>query len=123
MEKAIFITKPYQLGYVNNGYNRLYYGNEFCERLIPSTSQLRQILYYVKRNKLDFSFVTPYVTNCGFKRLNSLFELLKNLGISCEIIVNDWGVLNLINYKYPNLKPVLGRLLTKSVPSFIIFNS
>lgn len=113
MERAIFITKVSQLKYINGKYSRLYYGNEFCERLIPSVSRLKQILSFVKKNKLAFSLVTPYVTDCGLKRLNSLFGLLKDSGISCEIMFNDWGVLNLINGRYPNFTPVLGRLLTK----------
>jgi len=113
MEKAVFITKVNQLKFVNNGYTRLYYGNEFCERLIPSAARLKQILSYVKKNKLEFSFVTPYVTNFGLKRLDSLFELLKDKAITCEVIINDWGILNLVNSKYTTLTPVLGRLLTK----------
>lgn len=113
MEKAIFITKVNQLDYINNKYNRIYYGNEFCERLIPSLRDLKEILNYVQGKKIDFSFVTPYVTDTGLEKLKLLFELLKALGIGCEIIINDWGVLNLINRKYLDFQPVLGRLLTK----------
>ena len=113
MEKAVFITKISQLKCVNHGYNRLYFGNEFCERLIPNTSDLERVLSFVNKNKLDLSLVTPYVTNYGLERLKPLFELLKDAGISPEIIINDFGVVNLINCKYPNLVPVLGRLLTK----------
>lgn len=112
MERTLFITKVNQLKYVNNGYTRLYYGNEFCERLIPTVTHLKQVLSYVNKNKLSFSLVTPYVTN-GLKRLNLLFELLKDSEICCEIVINDWGILNVLNSKYPNLTPVLGRLLTK----------
>lgn len=113
MEKAIFITKVSHLKYVNDKYSRLYFGNEFCEKLIPSLKDLKKALSFARRKALDFSLVTPYVTNVGLERLNSLFELLKKLGIKCEIIINDWGILNLINHRYPNLTPVLGRLLTK----------
>ncbi|MBU1367714.1 MAG: hypothetical protein ABIK26_02775 [Candidatus Omnitrophota bacterium] len=113
MERAIFITKPNQLKYVDGKYSRLYYGREFCERLIPSSDELDGILSFVRKNKLDFSLVAPYVTNAGLKKLQVLLELLKAKTVNCEIIVNDWGVLNLVNCKYPNLMPVLGRLLTK----------
>ncbi|MDD5097224.1 MAG: hypothetical protein PHU59_01890 [Candidatus Omnitrophica bacterium] len=113
MENAIFITKISQLKYVTSKFSRLYYGNEFCERLIPSLKDLNQILRYTKRMGLDFSLATPYVTDSGLKKLKILFKFLKTKKIKCEVIVNDWGVLNLINRKYPNLQPVLGRLLTK----------
>ncbi|MBN1871214.1 MAG: hypothetical protein JW800_01425 [Candidatus Omnitrophica bacterium] len=118
MEKALFITDIDQLfddrAEAGNGkYNRLYYGIEFCERLIPFVDELRSALEYSKRNDLDFSLVTPYVTNDGLARLSSLFDYLAEEDIYCEVIVNDWGVLNLINKSYRGLRPVLGRLLTK----------
>jgi len=113
VERAIFITKISQLKCVNDRYTRLYYGNEFCERLIPSGDDLKQVLSSAKKNNMDFSLVTPYVTNYGLKKLNPLFEILKDSKVSCEVIINDWGVLNLINSRYSNLTPVLGRLLTK----------
>lgn len=113
MERVIFITKISQLRYIGNKYSRLYYGNEFCERLIPSLQDLKVILNYIQKRKLGFSFVSPYVTNIGLGRLNVLFEFLKFKKVNCEIIINDWGVLNLINRQYLDFQPVLGRLLTK----------
>jgi hypothetical protein len=113
MERAIFITKVSQLRYVNKGYSRLYYGQEFCERLIPSLKELKEILSFIMKKRMGFSFVTPYVTNTGLKKLKLLFELLRSMKVNCEVIINDWGILNLINHNYPNLSPVLGRLLTK----------
>ncbi len=113
MEKSIFITNLRQLEYVTVRYSRLYYGNEFCERLIPSLKELKNILDYIKVKRMDFSFVTPYVTNMGLARLKELLGFLKAKNVHCEIIINDWGVLNLINRQYPDFQPVLGRLLTK----------
>ncbi len=113
MEKAVFITKVSQLKYVNHKYARVYYGNEFCERLIPTLQDLKEILGYIKMRGLDFSFVSPYVTNIGLGRLKVLFEFLKAKKVNCEVIINDWGVLNFVNCRYPNFTPVLGRLLTK----------
>lgn len=113
MEKALFITRVSQLRYIDHKYTRVYYGNEFCERLIPSLQDLKEILSYIKMARLDFSFVSPYVTNIGLGRLKELFEFLKTKKVNCEVIVNDWGVLNLINHQYLNFQPVLGRLLVK----------
>ena len=121
MEKTVFITKVSQLGYLNHRYTRVYYGNEFCERLIPSLNDLKEILCYIQIKGLNFSLVSPYVTNVGLARLRVLFEYLKSEKINCEVIINDWGVLNLINREYFNFQPVLGRLLTKQkrCPSLI----
>jgi len=113
MEQAVLINKTPNLKYLNKKYSRIYFGNEFCERMIPSLVSLEEVVAYVKKYKLDLSLVTPYVTNDGLAKLETLFELLKKKSISCEVIFNDWGILNLINHRYPNFKPVLGRLLTK----------
>ena len=113
MEKAIFITCTQNLKYVKGDYSRIYFGNEFCEQMIPSVASLEEAVSYVKKYKLDLSLVTPYITNDGLFKLEVLFELLKKKSISCEVIFNDWGTLNLVNHRYPNFRPVLGRLLTK----------
>lgn len=113
IEKAIFITNIINLKYVTSKYNRLYFGNEFCEKLSPHLNELKQVIRYCDKNKLNFSLVTPYVTNTGLENLEKLFLWLQNNKINCEVIINDYGVLNLINEKYQILLPVLGRLLTK----------
>ncbi len=113
MERAVFITKLSQLRYIDHKYSRLYYGNEFCERLIPSLQDLKEILDYIKMRGLNFSFVSPYVTNIGLGRLKVIFEFLKAKKVNCEVIINDWGVLNLVGREYLDFQPVLGRLLTK----------
>ncbi len=68
-EKVIFITKVSQLRYIDYKYTRIYYGNEFCERLIPSLQDLNQILDYIQKRGLNFSFVSPYVTDIGLRKI------------------------------------------------------
>ncbi len=113
MEQAIYIVRTDDLSYVNESYSRLYFGHEFCERRLPSGPSLEEILSFVKTKQMEFSFVTPYVTSVGLKKTQKLIELLRRRNVSCEVIVNDIGILNLINRQYPEFTPVLGRLLTK----------
>jgi hypothetical protein len=113
MEKAVYITRLDQLKHVHGGYKRLYFGNEFCERQIPSLGGFREALLHAEKKKLYVTLVTPYVTEFGLKRVESLLDFLGKRGVNCEIVINDWGVLHLVNQKYQNLIPVLGRLLTK----------
>jgi hypothetical protein len=53
------------------------------------------------------------VTNPGVESLEKLFTWLRDNKINCEVIINDYGVLDLLNEKYRALLPVFGRLLTK----------
>ena len=113
MEKAIFISNTKNLELITREYTRLYFGIEFCERLIPSTEELSYILNFTIANNMDFTFVTPFVTDNGLKKLEPLIEYLVNFEKQVEIVINDWGFLSLLKKRKWNGPLVLGRLLTK----------
>jgi len=113
MEQAIFISKVENLKYFSPDFSRLYFGNEFCEHLIPSVAELDQVLDFVSGNSLDFTFVTPYVTNNGLRRLEVLFQEVAQKRPNSEIVFNDYGVLRILCNRYSELEPVMGRLLNR----------
>jgi len=113
MEQVLYISKIANLKYWNKEFSRLYFGMEFCERLIPSPSQLRKVLNFVQENDLDFTLVTSYVTNSGLKKVEKLILMLSELKPDSEIVFNDWGVFHLLRENDYLLKPILGRLLNK----------
>ena len=113
MEEAVYITKLSQLEYVNPKFTRLYFGQEFCETLLPAPEELQQVLDFVQRKKLAFTWVTPYLTQAGLKCLANLDKLVADTLPQAEVIINDWGHLRQLKLAGLNLKPVLGRLLTK----------
>lgn len=113
MEKAVFISKISNLKYVNEEFPRLYFGNEFCERLIPSQDDLAYILRFVTKKKMKLTFVTPFVTNKGLEQLKLSMRYLQQHNIPVEVVINDWGFLRWVNEKYPKLNIALGRLLSK----------
>nr|AQS32425.1 hypothetical protein [uncultured archaeon] len=113
MQSSLFIAKKQNLKYWNKKYTRLYFGNEFCQRLIPTAEDLDSVINFVKKNNIKLSFVTPFVTNEGINKLEPLLELLNKKLPESEVIINDYGTLELMREKKFKLKPVLGRLLTK----------
>ncbi len=114
IEKATLISFLDDLKYVKKDCTRMYFGVEFCERLIPSVKQLTNALSFAHENKLDFTLMTPFVTDQGIARLEPLFDYLDNQKTQkAEVVINDWGVLNLLNKRKWNGHLVLGRLLTK----------
>lgn len=90
----------------------LYFGNEFCQNIIPSKLHINKAFKWALKNNVQFVFVLPYITNDKVKTADNLLQFLNNKKQIVEIVFNDWGTLSLI-LKYKNLKPVLGRLLTK----------
>ena len=115
MEKAIHITNIRNLKYFQKGeYQRIYWGVEFCQNLISSLVDTEKILKLVEENNLSVTLITPFVTEWWLKRLKEFFLWLKKRRIACEIVVNDWGVLECLHNgfsKYFELS--LGRLLVR----------
>lgn len=92
--------------------SRVYFGNEFCQHLIPSLASVREAYGAARDRGWGFSLLTPYVTDEGLNKLRPLFEFLEIQDESVEVIFNDWGVLQQLS-SFPHLKPVHGRLLDK----------
>lgn len=113
MEQSLYISKTSNLKYWSHEFSRLYFGIEFCERLMPSPSQLKKALSFVRENDLEFTLVTPYVTNSGLKKAEKLITILSESKPDSELVFNDWGVFHLLREKSYPLQPVLGRLLNK----------
>jgi hypothetical protein len=116
LENAIFITSIKDIEEKQSKYTRIYFGAELCEKLIPNWIDVKLVLDYCIKEKYDFTFVTSYVSNLGLEKLKAIFNSINELGYDCEIIVNDWGVMNHLvkeGSKLKHLKPVIGRLLSK----------
>lgn len=113
MEQAIFISKLENLRYVNSKYRRLYFGNEFCQHLIPSLEDLKFVMNFVSKQQMDFTLVTPYVTNKGIEILWPILEYVIGNFSETEIVINDWGFLEIARNEFHCSNFVLGRLLSK----------
>ena len=113
MERALFIAKTKNLRYFTAPLERLYFGTEFCERLIPSPVDMRQVVEFVREWRTGFSLVTPYVTADGLKGWQKIIEMVAQELPASEVIFNDWGMYRITRKISASLEPVLGRLLTK----------
>lgn len=111
MEYAVFISKVGNLKYCERSFTRLYFGNEFCQGLVPTPNELEDVLNFA--GSYDFTLVTPYVTDEGLAKLRSLFDLVLLRRPGSEVVFNDWGVFTILREQYPSFEPVMGRLLNK----------
>lgn len=91
----------------------MYYGSEFCQTLLPNMSELSEAYMNSAGKGFGFTFVTPPVTDKGLEKLKTLFMFLAGQNDEVEVVINDWGVLRLLNRDYPRLKSVFGRLMNK----------
>lgn len=108
IEKALHIESVSQLQPLPPGFTRLYFGNETCERLIPSTEDIQKAKQFCKEKEISFSLVTPFCTDAGLSKVRSLLSLLSE---GDELIANDFGVLKIAHSS--KALPVAGRLLNR----------
>ena len=113
MERALFIAKSKNLKYLSPQLTRLYFGTEFCQRLLPSRNEIDRVMDFVQENNCAFTLVTPYVTNEGLQHWKAVIEQVAATVPRCEVVFNDWGLFRILQDIFPELKPVLGRLMTK----------
>ena len=100
-----------------NKVSRLYFGQEFCEYLMPSPEELERAFYFARQMEWDFTYVTGCLTDAGLDKVRTNLERLAELtdGEGCEVVVSDWGVLRVVNHEFPVFQPLLGRLQTKQM--------
>ncbi len=92
---------------------RIYFGQETCEQLIPALKDVQETFQYSVKEEIGFTLVTPYVGPDRIDELKKLFDFLAAQEEAVEVVVNDYGVLHMLTTQYKTLKPSLGRLLIK----------
>lgn len=95
-------------------FTRLYFGQEFCDHLIPEKGELAEAVMKSLEKGMEFTLVTPCASVKSLGRLEKLLAYLGSIKPSCEVICNDWGLIYLIRRSFPSLVPVMGRLLNKA---------
>ena len=104
MERAVLLaTVP--VGGIPEGYERVYLGNEFCERNLPTPKELTRGLEAAKDASVPLTLVTPYLTDTGLSKVRKLLDILPS---GSEVVFNDWGLLASLN----DHVPIMGRILT-----------
>ena len=104
--------------------DRLYLGNEFCPHLFPREEQLFELLEKAAAESLDVTVVFSFLRDNQLEQMKKLLKQLeqwsgdqKRSGIQeekkVEVVVNDWGMAELVKTETPHLTSCLGRLLNK----------
>ncbi|NDK08380.1 hypothetical protein EOM39_03995 [Candidatus Gracilibacteria bacterium] len=142
-ELATNISPQYEVNFVSireikrkfgpdafNKIDGIYYGSDNCEYLVPYKNEVENAIEEFKEfNKKypphkvrTFTLVTPYVGDKMLSYLEESLGYLNNLSIKnpIEVVINDFGVLNLVYKKYTNLKPIFGRVIHKLLKTPLI---
>ena len=94
------------------------YGADLCELKLPSDSQVQHFIKQMKNTDKEFCYVCPRLPEHLFSVAEKHLQMINaETTQKMRIISNDWGIINLIiDGKYPNLVPYMGRQLV-SIPN------
>lgn len=110
-ERAFFLTNlP---GEPPQGCSRLYYGAEFCYWRLPSTRNILSAREWAQIHNLPFTLVTPTLGEDERQRFATILQqLLPELDSADEVLISDWGALELVREVRSDLEVILGRTLS-----------
>ena len=111
LEQACFLHDL--SGEVATGCSRLYYGAEFCFWRLPSIDSMLAARTWARRQGLSFTLATPVLGEDERLRLDKLLQkVLPELDADDEILISDWGALELVRAVRDDLTIILGRALS-----------
>ncbi|MBK6581884.1 MAG: hypothetical protein KA739_08630 [Pseudomonadales bacterium] len=90
----------------------IHFGNEFCERLLPTSGQLKAVVEWCRSRGLSICLCTPMLADKGIAQLGRLLPLLP---AASEVVCNDFGTLRLLMQDFASLHPVAGRQMCKMI--------
>ena len=100
-----------------NKISRIYIGNEFCHNLFPNIDMLLKIMDKAVYEGIDVTLSFTYLRDCLINKtkadIDEIYSWCVKNNKNIEIVINDWGMLNLIEHKDDYITPVIGVLLNK----------
>lgn len=120
IEYAYHITDEEEISKLSDKYSRIYVGHDACPKLLPSYNQMRSYITLCKKKGISLTLLTSFLFDNDIMRLRRLLDLLYPVSkqLDMEIVMNDWGLLELIDAT--KLKILLGRLLSKQKKGLLL---
>ena len=107
---ALFLNRLVPL---SGRYERLYFGAEFCPWLLPQPEAGVAACRAAHDQGWHFTLATPVLAESVLPRLRDLLEALAGLvEPGDEVLISDWGALELVREALPQLPILLGRILS-----------
>jgi len=96
-----------------DGCSRLYYGAEFCFWRLPSVEKILAARVWARTAGWRFTLATPVLGEDERLRLAGILnKVLPELDAGDEILISDWGGLELVRAVRDDLTIILGRALS-----------
>ena len=90
---------------------RIYFGHETCEKLLPSFNEIQNLLEIAEKRQIELTFVTPFLSERGLEKVVLFLEHLKTvIPQIIEIVTPDWGLIHWIATNKMGI-PVVSRFM------------
>ena len=103
--------------FIKKDISRIYVGNEFCHNLFPDNFTLIKILSKAKCDNLNVTLAFTYMKDCYIEKNKNIIDKVylwcKDNKFNIEIIINDFGMIKLLEGKEDCFSLNLGVLLNK----------
>lgn len=117
MHEYLAIHHALHINSLKQSISRLYIGSEYCHLLGPTEDVLYKLIEKAWQEGLEVTLCYPYMREVYVNKITDLVKCLKawcdSWQRTVEVVINDWGMLKLLEGKTDVLKPVLGTLLNK----------
>ena len=90
---------------------RIYFGNEFCEKKVPTVDELRKVCDFCKENEMQLTLLLPPMSTNKLIEMTGVIDTISSL-FPIEVVCNSWGSIYAFKGK-PNITLAFGRLLNK----------
>lgn len=95
------------------GYSRLYFGAEFCYWRLPPAEEILAARAWAHQAACQFTLATPVLGEDERLRLEQLLQrVLPEFDAGDEILISDWGTLELVRALRGDLTVIAGRALS-----------
>lgn len=91
-ETAVFVEDLSTLTDLEGSYDRVYVGNEFCDKRMPAAEEVLAVYAYCEERGLPMTYVTPILTPTKTDEMRANLDALESVAADVELVVNDWGV-------------------------------
>ncbi|MFB6085942.1 MAG: hypothetical protein ABEJ84_03920 [Halodesulfurarchaeum sp.] len=95
VETAVFTDDVSTLAALEEDYDRVYFGNEFCDKRLPDPEAVTDAYDYCTEQGLDMTLVSPIMTPMKTSAVESILEAVEPFTSDLELVFNDWGVYQL----------------------------
>lgn len=96
-----------------SGYDRLYFGAEFCSWAMPRLPDILDARTNARESGCSFTLMTPVLREETPAELEPFFRALSvDWSDQDEVLISDWGTLEVLRSVLPTARVILGRALS-----------